>query len=371
MTGRLLAALLVLPLLVPPLAAPRVRWRVSLGRAVSAEPVVTRAGLVIVGLQDSTIAALDGATGRAVWSCGTSDPPRALSITASGPPLVVAGTMSVERDRVRGPLLALDAVAGRPRWRFEAPGAFPEPPVAAPDGRLLVTSSKFDGARFADTLHALDAASGRRLWSAAGLEASINALACAPDGRAFVTGFHPDRSGTRLHRVDRNGRRDWSTTIRRDSNGFAPLALHASGLVFTGGEDHELVAIRPGEGVAWRCRLARMNAGLARMFGPDRLVVCSYGEGKRALDGIDVVTRRVIWTNQDRRWIGPFGELPGGTLVCCESGAPALHALSIRDGRVLWSFALPDLPAGFAVGADRTIYVACRGGEVLALHAPE
>jgi outer membrane protein assembly factor BamB len=132
-----------------------VAWRYYTESEVESSPTVVN-GVVYFGVQEG-VRALDGDTGREIWSfVGTLD-----YGWANSSPAVVDGMAYVTGQ---GALYALNAATGQEIWRLELPGNTSSlaPPVVA-NGVVYVGGDSFfsPGPSF---VYAVDAATGRELW---------------------------------------------------------------------------------------------------------------------------------------------------------------------------------------------------------------
>jgi alcohol dehydrogenase (cytochrome c)/quinohemoprotein ethanol dehydrogenase len=91
-------------------------------------------GRLYLGSLDGRLIALDGRTGREVWSVQTTDPKQPYTIT--GAPRVIKGKVLIGNAGgefgVRGYVTAYDAQSGEQRWRFYTVPGDPAQPFEAP-----------------------------------------------------------------------------------------------------------------------------------------------------------------------------------------------------------------------------------------------
>lgn len=140
-------------------------WRFATSNLVRASPTVTDASFgdcpsgpsmrttVFVGSELDGVYAIDARTGEQLWNTETGGQDRSS-------PTVYCGTVFVgSRDRN---VYALDAETGDQQWRFETDGAIIASPTVA-DGIVFV-GADIHGEQSDNGLYALDATTGKRQW---------------------------------------------------------------------------------------------------------------------------------------------------------------------------------------------------------------
>jgi len=195
-----------------------VRWSFDAGAAVDSSPTVV-AGTVFVG-GGNTLYALDGATGRPVWSAGVGGP--------VSTPAVSGDTVFVGTRGENGGVSALSTATGEQEWAFEPDaGSFTTPAVAG--GTVLVGNSQ------GDRVDVLLAADGEHLGAVefAGFE-SIFSSVTRTEGTAFfgTSSFGPGGNGAVYAYGVEAGETDWTAGLPSGVQGSSPTV--ADGRVFVG-----------------------------------------------------------------------------------------------------------------------------------------
>ena len=141
-------------------ANPQRIWRTDIGesatreRRLLAQPVMDEAGRLYALDVDARISAIDGTTGKRLWS-------RALrgdeegDTTLGGGVAVVGGIVYVTTGFAQ--VVAIEAASGKVLWRQRVTAPFRSAPTVA-DGRVFAVSSD-------NQTHALDARTGNVLWT--------------------------------------------------------------------------------------------------------------------------------------------------------------------------------------------------------------
>ncbi|MCE5239259.1 PQQ-binding-like beta-propeller repeat protein [bacterium] len=161
-------------------------WRYRTSAAVTASPLVTDSGLVIVGSCDGYIYGLDRAGGRLVWKISTGGPVLASASKMSRP--IPAGVDAAGTPTMRSPgvlvgssdgkLYAIEEVKGQVIWTFTTDGPITAA-TAALDNRLFVANRS-------GSVYELDGVNGKQVWTTK-VTGSV-AYAPALDGKcAYVT----------------------------------------------------------------------------------------------------------------------------------------------------------------------------------------
>jgi outer membrane protein assembly factor BamB len=336
---------------------PEVLWKFKTGDAVLSTAAIV-AGRVYVGSDDGTLYCLAAATGEKLWSFSTDG-----SFEAS--PLVAGGVVYVgETD---GWFYALDAQSGRKLWSCETGGAIHGAANAVFDptgqaARILVGSYDYN-------LYGFDAHTGRRLWTCEtdnyvngavsiaddqavlgscdgilrfvrhadgrtlrekNLECFIPGTIALADGQVFLacTGGESDNRGRLLCMDQKTRRRRWTYSATAEKGFFSSPAV-GEALVFIGGRDRMLHAVRRTDGAGvWR-----FPAGDAVDSSP---VLCAPPDGKGPA--------KVLFGSDDGR----------------------LYCLAADTGETLWSYRIgPRIVASPAVAEGR-IVIGCEDGTIFA-----
>jgi outer membrane protein assembly factor BamB len=147
--------------------------------------------------EQSTLYALDAASGREQWSHQQQ--------TLSGSPTIANGSVYLHSDD--GTLYALDARSGHQLWSAQVAAGFGFIPPVVANNMVYITSE--NQAQRASIVVALDAASGRQEWVAAG-ETLINQLTAA-NGLVYLTGDNDDKQVWALDAF--SGKTIWSAQL--------------------------------------------------------------------------------------------------------------------------------------------------------------
>lgn len=236
----------------------------------------------VVSLDHSAIYALSAADGTTRWRTPLIG---CFPTVGSGYPLLLAGGLiyvapSGHDCAPSGWVYALRTSDGSIAWQTPFERAV-LPTLGLTDGALLVASSTYPAVDEQDYLTALRPSDGRRLWRVS-LGVAPYYLAAA-DGVAVVSG---EFFGGKLEaRSARDGRRLWSTSASRYGTS---LPVIARGLVYVGGEDGSLYALRLRDGtVQWHFAASPGSSGALAPSVPavaDDLVYWGDGPVLYALD---------------------------------------------------------------------------------------
>ena len=272
-------------------------WRADIGagesrsRRLLATPVVAR-GRVFVLDAETTLSALDAATGAVLWRVDVE--PADEDEGGWG------GGLAFDEGRLvvatgYGEVIMLDAENGEERWRARLDAPLRTAPTVAAD-RVYVVSPT-------NTLSVLDAASGDLLWSHRGIEEIAGLLGGggpAVSGSLVVVAYS---SGEIYALRAENGQSVWFDTL-----GFSGLAGSLAALDDVNG--HPVI-----------------DAGQA--------VAASHG-GRMA--AIDLATGARVWerelTSVQSPWVA-------GDLLFIVTVDARVACLLRRNGRVLWVTSLP------------------------------
>jgi outer membrane protein assembly factor BamB len=321
----------------------------------------------LYGATNTNVFALDRRTGRVLWSRRVTGEREQVDIApAVARGLVFAGT-SAQVPGGTGAVLALDALTGRPRWRFvTVPGGFSDPQAASGGGvwwsptidrdgglwigtanplpwggtRSLPNGGAYRGAaRYTDSLLELGAEDGRLRWfdqvtphDVRDYDFALPPMLARIGGRDLVIG---GGKGGRVIAWDRASRRRvWSSAVGLHRNDRGPLP-------------RTRVSVCPGllGGVLTPMALAHGRVFVpvvdlcmqGSSIGYERFASVDYEHrGRGELVALDAATGRRRWT---RHLPSPdFGcATAAGSVVFTTTYAGRVYALSQRTGRTLWS----------------------------------
>jgi outer membrane protein assembly factor BamB len=332
-------------------------------------PPVVAGGRVFVLDSETTVHALDLASGRLEWERELlpeyeEDEASLGGGVAYADGLVFAATAF-------GQVVALNAADGGPVWVRDLGGPLRAAPAVA-DGRVYAIT-------FDNKLFALDSRDGVVLWSHEGISESAGLLGAAVPavGGALVVASYSSGEIYGL-RVE-NGRVAWSDSLifqgrfgaRANLSDIDANPVIDRGLVIAVSQSGRLVALDLRSGLrVWEQEIPSAQtpwvAGdYVYVVTVDAEVVCL-----RRSDGrIRWVTALPRYEDPEDRsgpilWSGPV--LAGDRLIVAGSHGSAL-ALSPYTGRVLGRQPLPDGVRVAPVVADRTLYLLTTDAELVAL----
>lgn len=156
------------------------RWKFQTGNVVHASPAVA-GGLVYVGSFDAYFYALDAGTGKLVWKFKTGEDAQAHLMTGIPGSAAVADGLVYFGCR-DAHLYALDAKSGSVRWKYSAGNSWVIASPAVVDGRVHFTTS--DSLKFV----VLDAKTGAEIFSLPNNTYSFSSPAIA-GGHAYYGTF--------------------------------------------------------------------------------------------------------------------------------------------------------------------------------------
>jgi outer membrane protein assembly factor BamB len=213
----------------------RVLWQFQSGDSVLAAPVVA-GGRVFFGSFDKSVYALDATSGRLLWKRDTQG--AVVSTPALDDGRLVIGNRTYD-------VLCLEATSGEVAWKRYVWFSWIESSASIRDGVAYVGSSD------AAAVLAFDVATGRLLWTAdvrgwAWGQPAVTASRVY-EGTSSQVGY-PAGHAAGVVALDRQtGRTVWryaSAPPERGAFGFPGSPAVGSGLVFVGGLDGRLLALR-------------------------------------------------------------------------------------------------------------------------------
>lgn len=264
------------------LRAGRLLWQWQL-RTYVPRSLVTVDGLVVV--PESTVSALDGATGHVVWSF-TPDADASLGRATTDGQAVYVGTASHQ-------VYSLSVADGRMRWRADLGPGWTYPAVvrglAVYHGTVYATVEQWRdaaGRASAGWLVALEASTGRVLWRSLGTEGELQGgLSSSPavtDRLVVATDF----PGNAIVVFDRmSGSPLWRFRGESGRPGFPEAPIVTGDSIYAGSGDTYAYALTFDGDLRWRTRLrasigAYVSCGHGLLFNAQSLTVIDPTTGQ-------------------------------------------------------------------------------------------
>ena len=306
---------------------PQLKWKFQTGGPVVGAPVVSD-GVIYAGSADSTLYAIDAATGKSRWTFRTGGPIRS-GVCLDGDGLFLQGG--------DGSLYALDKRTGRVRWTFRTQGEKIYPLYAYADyyhaspvySNGLVYFGSGDG-----NLYALHAADGTLAWQFQTGDV-IHATPAIDGDKLYLASFDGY-----LYALDAStGALRWK--FKSVGHRFFPKGemqgapVAAGGLVFDGSRDYNLYAVDAEKGYCHWNKQYPKGWALA-LAAPDSVLFAGTSDDD-VMIAMDPATGQEYWrTNVQFNIFGPaafsanflyFGTLQG-----------KLFALDRKTGAIQWTF---------------------------------
>jgi len=322
---------------------------------------------VYVGSNDKHLYALDRESGRVHWTFDAKSP------VASSPAVVGDLIAFTSAD---GHLFALDAATGRLRWQLATGPVIPFPwgyesgdlwtssPTFA-DGLLLVGAG--DGA-----LYAVDARAGKVRWRLQ-TEGRIRSSPAVADGVVYVGSadgrfYAADlRSGRERWHFDTEGRTLESARFGFDRRTIQSSPAIAGDLVLFGARDGFLYALDRSTGrQRWRYdyKVSWVNGSPAVADG----VVYVGTSDTRFVNALDLASGTERWRFLAKGIVWSSAAVAGDALVVGDGGG-LLHVLDRSTGKEHWQLAVGAGIFSSPVVADDMIYFGSHDGGVYAVRA--
>lgn len=308
---------------------PALAWKFQTRGPVIGSPMV-RDNVAYFGSMDSTLYAVDLATGALKWQRKTGGPLKATPTAGNGPLLYATGG--------NGAFYGVERATGRVRWRFQTLGG-------------ILGERKYDFADYhhsspalaGDTLffgsgdgrvYALNATTGDALWSYATRDI-VHASPVVYAGKVFVGSF----DGT-LYTLDRrDGRLTWS--FKSVGHRFFPKGemqgspTVGNGLVYVGSRDYNLYALDAHGGFGHWNRQFPKGWALA-LTARDTVLYAGTSDDK-VLAALDGRTGQELWRTDAKFNI--FGGCAfGPTTVHFGTLMGRVFGLDRKTGAVRWTF---------------------------------
>ena len=348
-----------------------VKWRFATRSAVRSTPAVT-ATRVFIGSGDSSLYALERATGKLVWRFDAGGPVHSSPAVAQG--LVIAATLG-------GRIFAVNETTGALRWSIQTGKLLPKNIHPAGEWDLYASSPVVTGSMILigagdGHVYAIDLTSGRERWRAR-TNGKVRATPSVRDGVAVVGSFDG-----RVYALDvATGKTRWvhhtsgdSIDLQKagyDRRAIQSTAAIAEGYVFLGSRDDGFYAIdfatgqrkwRQSHGSSWVVASPAVRAGKAYVGSSDGHFV----------HAIDVASGRQLWRTQLTMNAIASPVLTGDLLIVAAAQTNAargeLLAMNAETGAIKWRLAFPDAVWSSPVIAGNEIYIGSDDGGVYAIH---
>ena len=347
-----------------------IRWRFQTRGAVRSTPAVT-ATRVFVGSGDSSLYALDRATGALVWRFRAGGPVHASPAVANG--LVIAATPA-------GRIFAVSEATGALRWSIQTGPALPKNISPAGEWDFYVSSPVVIGRTILigagdGNVYALDLTSGRERWRFA-TGGKVRATPSVQDSTAVVGAW----TG-RFYALDvATGKVRWvhhtvGDTIDLARAGYDRRAIQstaaiAGGLVFFGSRDDGFYALdlltgerkwRASHATSWVVGSPAVRDGKAYIGSSDGHFIQS----------VEVATGRELWRTPTGANVLSSPVLTGDLLVAgtamTNAGRGDVIVLDAATGRVRWRLPLGEAVWSSPVVVDHEIYIGSDDGSVVSI----
>jgi outer membrane protein assembly factor BamB len=348
-----------------------VKWRFPTRSAVRSTAAVT-ATRVFVGSGDSSLYALDRATGRLVWQFRAGGPVHSSPAVANG--VVIAATLG-------GRIVAVSEATGALRWSIQTGPLLPKNIHPAGEWDLYASSPVITGGAVLigagdGNVYALDLTSGKERWRVR-TNGKVRATPSVHDGVAVVGSFDG-----RVYAIDvATGKTRWVHHTSGDSidlakSGYDRRAIQstaaiADGFVFFGSRDDGFYAIdfatgrrkwRSSHGGSWVVASPAVRDGRAYVGSSDG----------RFVHSVEVASGRELWRTQLTMNAISSPVLTGDLLVvgtaATNAGRGELVALEAATGTVRWRLPFADAVWSTPVVVGNEIYIGSDDGGVYAIH---
>jgi outer membrane protein assembly factor BamB len=297
------------------------RWRRRVGSPILSTPAILR-GTVYFTTWDDVLHAVDAATGRERWrrDLGRPQGPNDYWEYYVSSPVVAGGRLYVGSSS--GRLDALDPVAGRTLWSFDARARVKTTPVVTANAVIIGTMSGH--------VIAVDRGNGRQLWRFATQGAAQDFTFKNNDTRSVVT---------------------------------EPVVVGA--LVIAGGRDGNIYGIDLGSG---RERWRETHDGGSWILGleADNNRFYSGSGSAFIMQAADPANGKEIWRTPTGNAM--FGGIAKAGDVLISNGINGIIAgFDIATGTERWRYTLPDLVLSSPLAAGGVVYTGADDGSVVAL----
>ncbi len=246
-------------------------WSFETGGEVQSCPAIGYDGTIYIGSHDNKIYALDKQTGEKLWHLSTRDIVRtSFGISARG--IIYVGSGSK--------IIALHGQTGSKLWDFKTGNAIKSSPAISQDGTVYFGSDDHN-------VYALDGQTGRKLWSFETGGEVQSSPAIGENGMVYVGSYD-----NKVYALDkRSGKKRWDFTTKNWVR--CPLVIGTSDTLYVGSCQNRVYSLDGKSGkLLWE-----FNAGSEVLAAPvvaqdGTLYVGSYNGILFALDG---QTGRKMW----------------------------------------------------------------------------
>ena len=327
---------------------------------------------VFIGSGDSTLYALDRATGKLVWRFDAGGPVPSSPAVANG--LVIAATLG-------GRIFAVSEATGALRWSMRTGPSLAKNIHPAGEWDLYASSPVVTGSSVLigasdGNVYALDLTSGKERWRVK-TNGKVRATPSVHDGVAVVGSFDG-----RVYAIDvATGKTRWvhhttgdSIDLKKagyDRRAIQSTAAIAGGYVFLGSRDDGFYAIdfatgqrkwRASHGSSWVVASPAVRDGKAYVGSSDG----------RFIHSIDVATGRELWRTPITMNAIASPVLTGDLLVVgtAQTNAPRgeLLALESATGAIRWRLPFNDAVWSTPVVVGNELFIGSDDGGVYAIH---
>ena len=347
-----------------------VRWRFQTRSAVRSTPAVT-ATRVFVGSGDSTLYALDRASGKVIWQFAAGGPVHSSPAVARG--LVIAATLA-------GRIFAVSESSGALRWSIQTGATLPKNVSPAGDWDFFVSSPVVVGQTIVigagdGNVYALDLTTGKEQWRVK-TGGKVRATPSVKDGTVVVGGWDG-----RVYAIElatsktRWVHRTVGDTLDLKREGYDRRAIQstaaiADGNVFFGSRDDGFYAVDFATGERkWRSS-HRTSWVVGSPAVRDGKAYVGSSDG-HFIHAMEVASGRELWRTAVGSNVLSSPVLTGDLLVVgtgnTGSGRGELLALDAASGTVRWRLPLGDAVWSSPVVAGSEIYIGCDDGGVVAV----
>jgi len=320
-------------------------WRVKLN--TSPEYLAVADGIVYAGTANSTVFALDAATGKQVW--------RSATTTMDNSQLVVADGAVVIADPSNGGFVALDATTGQLKWSMPT-GSFSNVIGLVADGDAVFGGWGAKAAGLTGGVTALAAATGVVLWTAE----------FEPNGD--INGGLAAAAGT-VYATTGNG----EIYAYRAASGVKRWRLHGKGLKF-GGNAQPLAS----GGVVYVCSSSKpptlyaVSAATHKELWQQSLDAGDTATWLAFSDGVlffgdsntdstagyvaarDAASGKQLWKSQVTGGVFPVAVT--SNVVYSGSNIGVLDAWQAKTGKHLWRFGAAPGPVDNAIASNMVVF---------------
>ncbi len=285
-------------------------------RTIRGSPTAVN-GTVYFGSWDQTLYAVDAATGEQEWAF--TDPSHMRSS-----PTVVGGIVYIgSRDQT---VWAVDAATGEQEWAFTEPADEVQTSPAVVDGTVYVGSHD-------ETLYAVDAATGEQEWAFTEPSNTVQTSPAVVDGTVYV-----GSDGGNLYAVDSTtGEQEWVFTEPSSWIWSAPTVV--DGTVYVGAVDETLYAVDAATGEQeWAFTEPTGSINSSPTVVDGTVYVGSIDDTLYAVDA-DTGNQEWAFTEPTNRVSSAPTVLDGTVYV--GSHDETLYAVDAATGDQVWAFTEP------------------------------